>query len=200
MTDVHNVINSDINILHNNDHNNLISKNNILIQMLQKQRKGLPYKLRLDIDDIKRIVYNINYSPFSETECCIWNGYVTDNDISKTKYINFYFKHHKIALHRLLYINYIDDLNNNNYLKFICKNKGICCNVTHIEKSNNNSLIKHNNIDLKEKIVVPITENHNNKPNKINNIQVIKLHNDNTNNTTKTSNNERPRKFIVVFD
>jgi len=203
MTNIQNINDSDINTLHNNDHNHIISKNNILIQMLQKQRKGLPYKLRLDMDDIKRIVYNINHSPFSDTECCIWNGYVTDNEISKTKYINFYFKHHKIALHRLLYINYVDDLSCNNYLKFICKNKGICCNIKHIEKRGTKlqPSIEHNyESSINQSIVIDGSKN--NKPN--NNIQVIKLYNDNTNNISKThpftNKGSERRKFIVVFD
>ena len=171
----------DINNLNNvNKESTILSKNQILIQMLQLQRKGLPNNMRLDMDDIKRIVYNINNSPFTETECCLWNGYVTDNN-EKCKYINFYFKHHKIALHRLLYINFVEDLETNNYLKFTCKNKGICCNIKHIEKSNVKPLAEpkksHNN-----------TDNHNNH----NNIQVIKF-------TNKNDPNQS-RKFIVVFD
>jgi len=159
-----------------------ISKNQILIQMLQLQRKKLPHNLRLDIDDLKRIVYNINTSPFSDTECCIWNGYVTDNN-EKCKYINFYFKHHKIALHRLLYINYTDNLESNNYLKFTCKNKGICCNIKHIEKSNDNS-----SGESPKKIINNLSDNNNSN----NHIKVIKISNIND---AKLS-----RKFIVVFD
>lgn len=110
------------------------TKNQILVQMLQYQKKGLPYKQRLDLDDIKRIVDNIETSPFAD-ECCIWNGYVTNNN-DKCKYINFYFKHRKIALHRLMYINYNGPLDDKNYLKFTCLNKGVCCNIKHIEKCN----------------------------------------------------------------
>jgi hypothetical protein len=38
------------------------SKNQILVQMLQYQKKNLPYKFRLDIEDLKRIVENIEIS------------------------------------------------------------------------------------------------------------------------------------------
>ena len=41
-----------------------------------------------------------------------------------------------MSLHRILYLNYIDDLNKNEYLKFNCPNKGICCNINHFNKIN----------------------------------------------------------------
>ena len=67
--------------------------------------------------------------------CCIWNGYITnEKNQSKGTYINFYFNKKKIALHRLLYINYVDDVNSNEYIKFSCINKGKCCNVNHMKK------------------------------------------------------------------
>lgn len=128
-------------IIDNNNNNNIninttLSTKNLMLQhMLQHQKKNLPFKLRLDLEDIKRILDNINTSIFDKDQCCIWNGYVTNNN-EKCKYINFYFKHRKIALHRLLYINYVGSLDNKNYLKFTCKRKGICCNINHIEKCN----------------------------------------------------------------
>ena len=54
----------------NIDSNNIMSsKNQILVQMLQYQKKGLPFKISLHLEDIKRIVENINTSPFDENEC-----------------------------------------------------------------------------------------------------------------------------------
>jgi hypothetical protein len=149
------------------------SKNQILVQMLQYQKKNLPYKFRLDIEDLKRIVENIEISPFDENSCCIWKGYITNND--KCKYINFYFKHRKIALHRLLYINYVCNLDDRHYLKFTCPNKGICCNIKHIEKCN----LTTTKEQINGKIVV----------NKTPALQVIKM----------STNNEKS-KLIVVFD
>ena len=49
-------------------------------------------------------------------------------------YINFYFNKKKIALHRLLYINYVEDVSPNEYIKFLCDNKGKCCNINHMKK------------------------------------------------------------------
>ena len=56
------------------------------------------------------------------------------NNMHKGTYINFYFKNKKVALHRLLYSNYVSPLTIHEYLKFSCENKGVCCNVTHYKK------------------------------------------------------------------
>ena len=58
----------------------------------------------------------------------------------------------KIALHRLLYINYIGYVSTNEYIKFSCPNKGKCCNINHMKKylycNNDNSKNKYvNNIN-----------------------------------------------------
>ena len=159
--------------------NKITAKNQRMVQMLQYQKKNLSYKIKLEFDDIKRIVNNIDTSIFDENECCIWKGYITNNN-DKCKYVNFYFKHHKIALHRILYINYVEQLDENQYLKFTCPNKGICCNINHIEKCN--------------KIIDPTKFNPFCKPlsNDNNGLRVIKL-------SENTSNSEK-RKLIVVFD
>jgi hypothetical protein len=127
-------------------------KNRILIDMIQKQRKNISQKFKLEFEDIKRIVHNIHCNPF-EDQCCIWNGYVTNGQQEKARYVNFYFKHRKIALHRLLYINYVDDIIDKQYLRFTCENKGSCCNINHIEKCNNDTFIQeekiNNTVDIK---------------------------------------------------
>ena len=163
--------------LNNIDNNTKTStKNQIMVQMLQYQKKNLPYKMKLELDDIKRIVENIDNSPFNDDECCIWNGYITNSN-EKCKYINFYFKHRKIALHRLLYINYVGMLDEKNYLKFNCPNKGICCNINHIEKCNINT-----NSSKDGQICKPCT-------NKNQGLQVIKI-----------SGTTEKNRLIVVFD
>ena len=52
----------------------------------------------------------------------------------KKSYINFYYKGKKYSLHRLLYINYIGGLEDSEYIKFNCINKGKCCNINHFYK------------------------------------------------------------------
>lgn len=109
-------------------------RTNILNEMLEKQRKGLSPSKRLKYRDLVRISENISTSIFSD-KCCLWEGYITnENNSKKGTYINFYFCTRKVALHRLLYINFIDDVDNDQYLKFSCDNKGKCCNINHLVK------------------------------------------------------------------
>ena len=89
----------------------------------------------------------------------MWSGYVTnDKNHTKGTYINFYFNKKKIALHRLLYLNYIGEISNKEYIRFTCDNKGKCCNINHMKKysynrnfiktNNNNNNINQNNINI----------------------------------------------------
>jgi hypothetical protein len=64
-----------------------------------------------------------------------WTGYITNlNKDNKNCYISFFHKNKKIALHRLLYCNFVEELNDNEYLKFTCENKGKCCSLKHLKK------------------------------------------------------------------
>lgn len=123
----------------------------IFKELLQKQLKKIQPSKKLQYNDIKRISKYITNSIFDENNCCIWNGYVT-NSTKKNKgmYINFYFNSKKVALHRLLYVNFIDTLGDDEYLKFNCENKGKCCNIHHLKKfkynPNTNAEIEEKNI------------------------------------------------------
>ena len=123
----------------------------IYLELIQKQRKECKDSKKLNLSELKRISKNLDTSIFSEDSCSIWTGYITNNTSDvKPSYINFYFRNKKIALHRLLYENYIDNLDKNQYLKYNCKNKGICCNVNHIEVVNSNKNEKINKVNPKE--------------------------------------------------
>jgi hypothetical protein len=109
--------------------------NDILKELLLKQLPNINPTKKLTFNDIKRISKFLTTSIFDENNCSLWNGYIT-NEKNQTKgtYINFYFNQKKIALHRLLYLNFIGDILNTEYIKFICVNKGKCCNVNHMKK------------------------------------------------------------------
>ena len=112
-----------------------ISRLNNYSELLGKQLKNIPPEWKLNSCDIKRLTNNIDTSIFNDNNCCLWNGYITNkNNISKGTYINFYFNGKKTALHRLLYSNYVQPLDENEYIKFTCPNKGSCCNVNHLTK------------------------------------------------------------------
>ncbi|AEQ32595.1 hypothetical protein [Acanthamoeba polyphaga mimivirus] len=126
-----------------------ISKNSneIFKELIKRQLPDVPSQWRLNINDIKRICKYIDTSIFDKNNCCLWNGYITNiNNSNKGTYVNFYFRNKKVALHRLLYSNFVAPLNSSEYLKFNCDNKGICCNINHYEKykysKNNNGVTK----------------------------------------------------------
>jgi hypothetical protein len=122
------------------------NSNEIFKELIKKQLLDVPSQWKLNINDMKRICKYIDTSIFDNKNCCIWNGYITNmNNSNKGTYVNFYFRNKKVALHRLLYSNFVAPLDSSEYLKFNCDNKGICCNINHYEKykySKNNNLAK----------------------------------------------------------
>ena len=119
-----------------NEHIKVPKKSNDFFkELLLKQLPNINSTKKLTYSDIKRISKFLITSIFDENNCSIWNGYIT-NEKNQTKgtYINFYFNQKKIALHRLLYLNFIGDILNTEYIKFSCTNKGKCCNIHHMKK------------------------------------------------------------------
>lgn len=109
--------------------------NDFFKELLQKQIQNVPIAKKLTYNDIKRISKFISNSIFDENNCSLWNGYITnEKNQSKGTYINFYFNQKKIALHRLLFLNFVGEILNTEYIKFSCANKGKCCNINHMKK------------------------------------------------------------------
>lgn len=161
---INNEVKSSLSSFENNSLYKKIKDKNIFFnELLKKQLNGISNDKKLNYNDIKRISKFIKSSIFDKKNCSIWDGYITnENNTNKGIYINFYFNKKKIALHRLLYINYVGELSYNEYLKFICKNKGKCCNIHHMKKytynkkcnkskslKDNSSNINKSNIDNK---------------------------------------------------
>lgn len=117
-------------------------------EMVTKQRTHVPLNRRLCFKDIQRIAKHICNSIFYSNDCVIWQGYITNlNKREKGSYINFFFKKKKEALHRLIYENFVGTMSNKNFIKFNCENKGICCNINHMEKFVKKRYIRSNSID-----------------------------------------------------
>jgi hypothetical protein len=117
-----------------------MNKTIIFQELIQNQRKNIITDKKLSLSDLKRISLYLSNSIFTNN-CSLWEGYVTE--IKNTNaFVNFFFNGKKQALHRILFNNFVGDVNENEYLKFTCKNKGKCCNITHIvllkEKIDNN--------------------------------------------------------------
>jgi hypothetical protein len=143
--------------------NNKIHDNNTLLnELVQMQRTKIPLQKKISFVDMKRICKNINSSIFDTDNCCLWQGYITNNDHpEKGVYINFYFKGKKVALHRILYINYVDNLNSDEYLKYVCNNVGKCCNMHHLKKFKYKKGVNTNETDKKKQNNEPIKDTHN---------------------------------------
>lgn len=145
------------------------NSNEIFKELIKRQLPNVPQQWKLNINDMKRICKYINTSIFDNNSCCIWNGYITNmNNSNKGTYVNFYFRNKKVALHRLLYSNFVAPLDSSEYLKFNCDNKGICCNINHYEKykyAKNSTSIKRNQKakdikkDIKEISIVSSNDN-----------------------------------------
>ncbi len=109
------------------------NNNSLFQELITKQRQDCNLNKKLSLQDIKRVSKNLSNSIFDDNCCSLWKGYVTNKaKEGKTSYINFYFRHRKVALHRLLYENYISNINDNQYIKYSCDNKGVCCNINHM--------------------------------------------------------------------
>ena len=118
-----------------------IVKKNLLSELMANQLKNMTPSKRLRYKDLTRISKNLSSTIFGKSKCSIWEGYVTNiNNEKKGVYINFYFKQKKVALHRLLYANFVGEIDDNEYLKFSCDNRGKCCNVNHLIKYEKNQV------------------------------------------------------------
>lgn len=142
LTNTTNIMNTDK--LSDSDENN----NGVLKELLIKQLKNIPASKKLLFGDIKRISKFLTESIFDENKCSLWHGYITnEKNQSKGTYINFYFNKKKIALHRLIYINFVGEISNDEYIKFSCDNKGKCCCIYHMKKySYNSKLLENQNV------------------------------------------------------
>lgn len=131
-----------------------------LCEMIDNQRSTIASNMRLSYNDIRRISKYIDNSLFDPNNCSIWTGYITNKNKShKGQYINFYYNKKKTALHRLLFINFVNNLDEDEYVKFTCDNKGQCCNVNHLNKFKyQRKLLKENQIDDQEEKPVPETK------------------------------------------
>lgn len=115
--------------------NNKLISNELLKELINYQKKDIPTDKKLTYTDLKRICKYLSNSIFDKNSCSLWNGYVTNGqNFTKGLYINFYFRNKKVALHRLLFNNFVEILKDDEYLKFVCENKGRCCNINHLKK------------------------------------------------------------------
>jgi hypothetical protein len=101
-------------------------------ELIRNQLQTVPDEWKLQVSDMERIACRIDSSIFAE-RCSMWLSYVqNENPIRQHKgmHVSFYFKCHKVNLIRLLYVNYVGNLENK-YIKCSCRHLGRCVNVNH---------------------------------------------------------------------
>lgn len=101
-----------------------------LTEMKRKQRKEVPVDLRLDHQDLMRLLKMVpaDQSVFSG-DCVLWMGYVNQS----RRYVYFYHRGRKRNLHRLLFMNFSDPLSRAYYVKMSCGNHR-CVSVHHMRR------------------------------------------------------------------
>lgn len=124
----------------------MMNTKDIMEELIQNQREYIPSQYKLRLEDISRISCYVTASLFQD-DCCEWKGFLNEKNL----YINFFFNKKKMSLTRLLYINYIGDLEQNEYITNSCGNKGKCCCINHIVKKNKGKKLKK----ILKKPVVP---------------------------------------------
>lgn len=176
-----------------------ISKNKILVELVNNQKQDVENDKKLDVKSLQRISRNVEGSLFGD-KCIIWQGYITYISSTDVHYINFFFNGKKHALHRLLYLNYIGDVKKNEYLKYTCPNKGKCCNINHIIKINSKKTLELEDSSCKSSLEEKNTEDNNteevNKVTKDDKSEIITKNNIESNINVISDNKD---KLIIIF-
>jgi hypothetical protein len=116
-----------------------MNQTELIEEMMQKQLKDINPNIKLQFSDMKRLCKYITHSIFDGSQCTIFNGYITNrHNQRKGTYINFYFNGSKVALHRLLYKNFVEAIDSSHFLRLTCQSGKVCCNLQHMMKFEKN--------------------------------------------------------------
>lgn len=97
----------------------------------------VPIRYKMDETDMYRLARKLSGNPFHPVTCVYWNGRYANNKASRRHkgiHIKFFLNQTKFQLHRVMYANYVGEIDRNHYLKCKCCNpSGVCFNVNHYE-------------------------------------------------------------------
>jgi hypothetical protein len=172
----------------------VLNKKHIMDELVSKQRKIMLQKRKLNYSDMSRIIKYVDKSLFDDV-CCLWKGYVCCFNKNKNYYINFFFGGKKIQINRLLYENYIGDVEKDEIIKNICASGGKCCNVFHYGKFKINEDI---NIDTDSNSDSDYDNDNDNNDNK-NNDNKNNKNNDNKYNDINNNLINNIDEFKIIF-
>lgn len=102
-----------------------------LCSLLSNQRKGeIPDKNnygKMSFDDVKRIDKYIGADIFDEDKCIEYKGEIKKN------YTTISYNRKKVSVQRLLFHNYVDDIEKRDVIEYLCELKGKCVNINHFK-------------------------------------------------------------------
>lgn len=78
-------------------------------------------KIRLYHSDIVRLVKNLKYKSIFDDDCVIYE------ENKNVKLFGFFLNNEKRNLHRVLYSNFVKNLESNENIRLMCKNNSCCC-------------------------------------------------------------------------
>jgi len=91
---------------------------------------------KMDFQDVKRIDRYIQGDIFLPNECCIYMGEI------KNKYSTISYNRKKVSVLRLLYHNYVHEIEKKDIIEYLCDNSGVCCSLHHFKIKNKEHIFK----------------------------------------------------------
>ena len=98
--------------------------------LIMFQRKNIPIVGnygKLTFKDLKRLDLYMPANIFLSEKCILYTGE------RKNDYITISYITKKISVLRMLYHNYIGDIESKDRLVYLCENSGVCCNINHVK-------------------------------------------------------------------
>lgn len=103
-------------------------------ELVRNQLQDVDPARKLSLCDIERLAkFSDGKSYFDPLKCTPFQGYVNHNR-PRDVCIVFFHKRRKVALHRLLFENYVGPLNYFQYVRHTCGNRYSCVNVLHLKR------------------------------------------------------------------
>lgn len=106
-----------------------------LAELVRNQLLDVPEENRLRLTDMERLAkFSDGHSYFDPVRSTLFVGYVNKNRPQDTC-ITFFFRKKKVALHRLLFQNYLGELTFRHYVRHLCGHRYSCVNILHLRRN-----------------------------------------------------------------
>jgi hypothetical protein len=102
--------------------------------MMKNQRNDIKdISRKLAYNDIIRIESNIGDGDIfnNDNNCILWKN--NFSDVNGRKKIFYHLHKRKHLLQKILYYNYVNEIDSKQRIKYKCDNEGLCCTISHID-------------------------------------------------------------------